>query len=139
MSDIDPIETARELATHANDIEHLQADMDKMVIEMKEIKDAIVSIQKTLSEAKGGWRVMVGVGSAFASSTININENKGIDIGQGVSLVTTCDDQIVVSAKSSIDKNAWDTNTASSKPYFKLSGLFSGGLKILSNSYFFKI
>ena len=66
MSDIDPIETARELATHANDIEHLQSDMDKMVKEMQEIKTAIQGIQNTLAEAKGGWRVMVGVGSAFA-------------------------------------------------------------------------
>ena len=66
MSEMDPISTARELATHANDIEHLQADMDKMVTEMKEIKEAIVSIQKTLSEAKGGWRVLVGFGSAAA-------------------------------------------------------------------------
>ena len=66
MSEIDPISTARELATHANDIEHLQADMDKMVNEMKEIKEAIQSIQKTLSEAKGGWRVLVGLGSAAA-------------------------------------------------------------------------
>ena len=30
MSNIDPIETARELATHASNIEHLQEDMDKM-------------------------------------------------------------------------------------------------------------
>ena len=34
----DPIETARELATHANDIKHLQQDMDKMVSDMDEIK-----------------------------------------------------------------------------------------------------
>ena len=43
MSDIDPILTARELATHANDIEHLQADMDKMIKEMAEIKEAILN------------------------------------------------------------------------------------------------
>lgn len=66
MSDIDPIETARELATHANDIEHLQADMDKMVNEMKEIKEAIQAIRKTLDEAHGGWRMLLGVGGAMA-------------------------------------------------------------------------
>ena len=32
MSDIDPITTARELATHANDIQHLQLDIDKMLL-----------------------------------------------------------------------------------------------------------
>jgi prefoldin subunit 5 len=66
MSDIDPIKTARELATHANDIEHLQADMDKMVNEMKEIKEAIQAIRKTLDEAHGGWRMLLGVGGAMA-------------------------------------------------------------------------
>ena len=38
MNAMDPITTARELATHANDIQHLQADMDKMVEEMKQIR-----------------------------------------------------------------------------------------------------
>ena len=66
MSEIDPISTARELATHANDIEHLQADMDKMVREMCEIKEAIQSIQKTLVEAHGGWRMLLGIGGAAA-------------------------------------------------------------------------
>ena len=66
MSDIDPIETARELATHANDIVHLQADMDKMVEEMKQIKEAIQSIQKTLDTAHGGWKTLMMVGGAFA-------------------------------------------------------------------------
>jgi prefoldin subunit 5 len=60
------IVTARELATHANDIKHLQADMDKMVDEMKQIKEAIQAIQKTLAEAHGGWRVLIGVGGAMA-------------------------------------------------------------------------
>jgi phage-related tail protein len=66
MSDIDPISTARELATHANDIQHLQDDMDKMVNEMKEIKEAVQAIQKTLAEAHGGWRLLLGVGGAAA-------------------------------------------------------------------------
>ena len=66
MNDIDPISTARELATHANDIEHLQADMDRMIEEMKEIKICIQAIQKTLTEAHGGWRMLLGVGGAAA-------------------------------------------------------------------------
>jgi len=66
MNDIDPIKTARELATHANDIEHLQSDMDKMVVEMQEIKKAIQAIQKTLDTAHGGWRMLIGIGGAFA-------------------------------------------------------------------------
>ena len=66
MNNIDPIETARELATHANDIQHLQDDMDKMVKEMQEIKVAIQEIQKTLATAHGGWKTMMMVGGAFA-------------------------------------------------------------------------
>jgi len=69
MSDIDPIKTARELATHANDIQHLQEDMDKMVKEMQEIKLAIQSINKTLSEAKGGWKTLMAVGGAVSVLT----------------------------------------------------------------------
>jgi prefoldin subunit 5 len=69
MSDIDPITTARELATHANDIQHLQEDMDKMVKEMQEIKLAIQSINKTLSEAKGGWRLLMAIGGAASVVT----------------------------------------------------------------------
>ncbi len=63
------LETARELATHANDIQHLQADMDKMVREMSEIKTAIQGIEKTLSEAKGGWRTLAAVGGAVSLLT----------------------------------------------------------------------
>ncbi len=59
------IETARELATHANDIEHLQKDMDAMKEDVAAIRVTLVEIQKTLSEAKGGLRVLVVVGSIF--------------------------------------------------------------------------
>lgn len=63
-TNIDPIDTARELATHANDIKHLQDDMDKMVKDMEEIKRTLMDIQKTLSEAKGGWRMLMLIGGA---------------------------------------------------------------------------
>ena len=63
MSD-DAIQTARELATHAADIDHLQRDMDKLITDMDEIKRSIASINTTLSEAKGGWRVLLGIAGA---------------------------------------------------------------------------
>jgi prefoldin subunit 5 len=69
MNDIDPIETARELATHANNIEHLQEDMDKMVQEMTEIKTTLQNIEKTLSEAKGGWKTLMAIGGAVSLVT----------------------------------------------------------------------
>jgi hypothetical protein len=37
-----------------------------------------------------------GIGSAFASSTITINSNSPIALGQGVTLVTACDDAISI-------------------------------------------
>jgi len=60
----DAIKTARELATHASDIAHLQSDMDKMAVDIEEIKKTLASISSTLSEAKGGWRVLMLVGGA---------------------------------------------------------------------------
>ena len=61
------MQTVRELATHSADIRHLQSDMDKMSKDMEEIKDAIREISKTLSEAKGGWKLLLVVGGIGAS------------------------------------------------------------------------
>lgn len=58
------IMTARELATHASDIKHLQDDMDKMLENMKAMQATLTAIDKTLSEARGGWKVLVLVGGA---------------------------------------------------------------------------
>ena len=58
------IETARELATHANDIKHLQNDMDAMMEDVAAIRKSIEEINKTLSEARGGWKVLMWAGGA---------------------------------------------------------------------------
>jgi len=58
------ITTARELATHAANIKHLQDDMDKLVNDVNDIKAALLEIQKTLSEAKGGWKMLMMFGGA---------------------------------------------------------------------------
>jgi prefoldin subunit 5 len=65
----DSVDTARELATHANDIKHLQADMDKLVNDMEEIKKSLYEINKTLSEAKGGWKALLWAGGAVSAIT----------------------------------------------------------------------
>ena len=65
----DPIETARELATHASDIKHLQEDMDKLVSDMATVKASLAEIQKTLSEARGGWKVLMWSGGAVSAVT----------------------------------------------------------------------
>jgi cation transport ATPase len=62
------ISTARELATHAADIAHLQNDMDKMLENMKSMQATLTAIDKTLSEAKGGWKMLMLL--AGASGTI---------------------------------------------------------------------
>jgi len=56
----------RELAVHETEIKHLQADMDKMVKDMNDIKETLKSIQQTLDQAHGGWRMLIAVGSASA-------------------------------------------------------------------------
>ncbi len=60
----DAIHTARELATHAADIKHLQDDMDKMLESMQGMQKTLSDINSTLSEAKGGWKVLMMVGGA---------------------------------------------------------------------------
>lgn len=61
------VRTARELAEHGAEIKHLQADMDNMTRDMEEVKEALREISKTLSEAKGGWHMLMVVGGAGAS------------------------------------------------------------------------
>jgi prefoldin subunit 5 len=60
---VDEITTARELATHANDIKHLQDDMDAMRADVTAIRLSLDEIKKTLSSAEGGWKVLIVVGS----------------------------------------------------------------------------
>jgi prefoldin subunit 5 len=60
----DPIETARELATHAADIRHIQDDMDKLVESMAAMQKSLAETNTTLSEAKGGWKVLMMIGGA---------------------------------------------------------------------------
>lgn len=58
------IMTARELATHASDIAHLQNDMDKLVASVAAMQKTLGEIEKTLSEAKGGWKMLMLIGGA---------------------------------------------------------------------------
>lgn len=63
------MEQARELATHASEIRHLQTDMDKMVQDMEEIKKSLAEINQTLSEARGGWKTLMWAGGAVSAIT----------------------------------------------------------------------
>lgn len=66
---VDGIETARELATHASDIKHLQNDMDAMKADVAAIRISLDEIKQTLASAEGGWKVLIAVGS-IASGVI---------------------------------------------------------------------
>ena len=66
---VDEIQTARELATHASDIKHLQDDMDAMRADVAAIRVALDEIKNTLASAEGGWKVLIAVGS-IASGVI---------------------------------------------------------------------
>ena len=54
----------RELAVHETEIKHLQADMDRLVQDMEDIKKTLNSINATLAEARGGWKVLMMLGGA---------------------------------------------------------------------------
>lgn len=45
--------TARELATHETEIRHLQADLDKVMDDVADIKMAVHDIQNTLAKGIG--------------------------------------------------------------------------------------
>jgi prefoldin subunit 5 len=60
----------RELAVHETEIKHIQEDMDRMMRDIDEIKQSLAGINRTLSEAKGGWKTMMavaGLASAVAA------------------------------------------------------------------------
>jgi prefoldin subunit 5 len=65
----DPIKTARELATHANDIKHLQQDMDKMVSDMDEIKKTLQAINAKMDKVEGGWKALMWIGGIVSGVT----------------------------------------------------------------------
>ena len=72
---IESIAIGRELATHAADIAHLQRDMDKLSEDMTEVKRCLASINTTLSEARGGWKMMMmvaGVSGAIGAALTQV-------------------------------------------------------------------
>ena len=66
--------TERELAEHGIEIKHIQADVDTIMEDMEDLKKRLDSIEKTLEEIKGGWKVFIAiatVGSMFISWIVN--------------------------------------------------------------------
>ena len=66
-----------EVAVQANEIKHIQDDMDEMKADIEQIKNSLANIDKLLSEAKGGWRTLMwaaGAGGAVAAFVITIQQ-----------------------------------------------------------------
>ena len=66
--------TERELAEHGVEIKHIQADVDTLMEDMEQLKARLDSIEKTLEEIKGGWKVFImiaSVGSVVISWVVN--------------------------------------------------------------------
>ncbi|CAB4848222.1 MAG: hypothetical protein F2774_03930 [Actinobacteria bacterium] len=60
----------REVIEHGVEIKHIQSDVDSIMEDMEQLKARLDSIEKTLEEIKGGWKVFIfiaGLGSAFIS------------------------------------------------------------------------
>ena len=64
-----PIQTARELATHASEIKHLQSDMDWVLVELEAMKQTVDSINQKLDKAEGGWKTLIWIGGLATSVT----------------------------------------------------------------------
>jgi prefoldin subunit 5 len=64
-----PVQTARELATHAIEIKHLQQDMDRVLIELEAMKQTVDSINQKLDKAEGGWKTLIWIGGLATSVT----------------------------------------------------------------------
>ena len=65
----DMVHTARELATHANEIKHIQSDMDRVLEELDAMKKTIDSINQKLDKAEGGWKTLIWIGTAVSGVT----------------------------------------------------------------------
>jgi hypothetical protein len=56
------LDMVREVATHASDIRHIQEDVSTMAKNMEAMQITLTAIDKTLSEAKGGWKMLMIIG-----------------------------------------------------------------------------
>jgi hypothetical protein len=76
-------------------------------MEILRFEEATTTAPKRKKSSKGyltaGFvATLFGLGSAFASSTIAINDNAPIALGQGVTIVTACDNAISVSPSTAM-------------------------------------
>jgi hypothetical protein len=55
-----------QIAVQGTEIKHLQNNVDRLIVDMVELKASIADISKTLAEARGGWHTLMVIGSMGA-------------------------------------------------------------------------
>lgn len=58
--------TDREVIEHGVEIKHIQTDVDTLMEDMEQLKTRLDSIEKTLEEIKGGWKVFIALATFFS-------------------------------------------------------------------------
>jgi len=58
--------TDREVIEHGVEIKHIQTDVDTLMEDMEQLKSRLDSIEKTLEEIKGGWKVFIAIATLFS-------------------------------------------------------------------------
>ena len=82
-STVDTSNIESEIAVQANEIHHIQDDMDEMKADIEEIKTSLAEIHKVLSEARGGWKTLMW---AAGAGLLNMLTLLAVDTAACVSL-----------------------------------------------------
>jgi hypothetical protein len=56
----------REVIEHGVEIKHIQSDVDSIMEDMEQLKARLDSIEKTLEEIKGGWKVFIAIATIIS-------------------------------------------------------------------------
>lgn len=62
------------IGRHDAQIESLQEQIRLLHMDMQQLNATIIEIQRTLSEAKGGWRTLMWVGGAGAAAGVTMSK-----------------------------------------------------------------
>jgi prefoldin subunit 5 len=74
-------ELHRDIGRHDAQIEALQAQVDRLHGDMAKALSELQQINRTLSEARGGWRMLLAVGGLSSALTAGIIQLMGLFSG----------------------------------------------------------
>lgn len=69
-----PSDVARDLGRHDAEIEALERQVEKLTQSVEKLSDQVASIQRTLTEARGGWKMLMLLGGGAALLGISLRE-----------------------------------------------------------------